>query len=101
MNRNYELVVVLDSEQKTEGKEKLQEKLQKLATDFGGKITQTKDLGKKELAYPIAKRKSGDFVVFNLEMPVEKTAGFKQKIQLEEGVIRFLLIVKEGRGRTR
>jgi small subunit ribosomal protein S6 len=101
MNRNYQLVVILDSEQKAEAKEKLQEKLKKLITDFEGKTIKSKDLGKKELAYPIAKKNFGDYFVFTFEMPVEKTTGFKQKIQLDEDIIRFLLIVKEGRGRTR
>lgn len=97
MKRDYELVVILDPEIKAEAKEKLLAKIQKTVTDSEGKILELKEWGKKELAYPIAKKHEGILYWFSLTLPSEKVKSIKQKIKLEELVLRFLLVNKERR----
>lgn len=92
MNRNYELVVILDPELKDEEQEKLLEKIKKFISNFEGKISQEKKWGSKELAYPVFKRKTGIFYWFLFSLPSEKTSALKQKIVLEESVLRYLLV---------
>lgn len=95
MNRNYELVVILDPDTKGEEQEKLLKKYQSQITEAKGKIFQAKELGKKELAYPVAKKETGIFWVVDFSSPANLVPSLKQKLQLEEKVLRYLLVVKE------
>jgi len=95
MNRTYELVLILDPEVKEAEQEKLLTKIKKQITDSEGKIVETKQWGRKELAYPLAKKRAGVFYILNFGLSAERVSPLKQKIQLEDTVLRFLLVVKE------
>lgn len=94
MERHYELVVILDPELKAEEQEKLLTKIKKFVADGEGKILEAKEWGKKNLAYPISKKKTGIYHWFLLALSSEKTPAFRGKLQLEDGILRFLLINK-------
>lgn len=93
---SYELVVILDPEQNVEEQEKLLTKITNLISETKGKISKIDNWGKKELAYPISKKRSGIFCVLEFTVPERITSSFKQKLQLEEKILRFLLIVTKG-----
>jgi len=97
MNRNYELVVILDPELEVEGQEKLLEKIKQLVTEPEGEVAEIKKWGKKELAYPILKKRAGFFVEIKLSVPREAISSLKQKLQLEKKILRYLLVVEERR----
>ncbi len=96
MNKTYELVVILDPEANAEEQEKLLAKIKKIVADAEGKVSQTKELGKKELFSPISKKKAGIFYVLNFSAPGASVASIRQKLQLEEKILRFLLVAGEG-----
>lgn len=95
MERTYELVLILDPEAKAEEVEKLLGKIKKIVLEAKGEVLGSKDWGKKELAYPVKKRGMGIFQWLELSLPVETVASFRTKLNLDEEIIRFLLIVKE------
>jgi len=95
MNRNYELVVILDPDTKGEEQEKLLKKYQTQITEAEGKIFQVQGLGKKELACPVAKKEAGVFWVVDFSSPANLIPTLKQKLQLEDKILRYLLVVKE------
>lgn len=97
MNRNYELVVILEPEIKAEEQEKLLAKIKKFVTEAEGRLSLTKEWGKKELAYPIAKKGMAIFYVYDLSLPTDKAPLIKKKLELEEKILRFLLVNKERR----
>jgi len=97
MDRNYELVVILDPELKTEEQEKLLSKIKKLISTGEGKISELKEWGKKELAYRIAKKTNGIFCLLFFSAPVASISSLKQKLQLEEKILRFLVVVADER----
>lgn len=97
MKRVYELVLILDPELKAEEQKKLLEKVKKFISDAEGEISNSNELGKKDLAYPIKKSRTGVFYMFDLTAPAEKVPSLKQKIQLEEKILRYLLTVDERR----
>ncbi|MGI5826344.1 MAG: 30S ribosomal protein S6 [Patescibacteria group bacterium] len=98
MNRNYELVVILDPELKGKEQEELLEKIKKQITFASGEIEEVKEWGKKELAYPVSKKNAGIFYVVNFSAPTQGITSLKQKLQLEGNVLRFLLVVQEEKG---
>ncbi len=92
MNRNYEMVVILSPELSAAEQEKLLEKIKKQIADSEGKISQAKDLGKKDLAYPIKKKKEGIFHLVEFSAPGPALLSLRQKLLLEENVLRYLVI---------
>ncbi len=95
MTRNYDLVVILDPELKDEEQEKLLAKIKKIISDSEGKISETKQWGKRVLAYRVSKRDSGFFVEFKFTAPANLLSSIRQKIKIEEQVLRYLLVVEE------
>ena len=70
-------------------------KFEKVLTDNGAKVTSSKDLGQKELAYEINGHKTGYYFLINLEANDAKAINeFDRLALISEDVIRHL-IVKE------
>jgi len=95
MKRNYELVVILSSEIKAEEQEETVSRIKKIISNVKGELSSTKDWGKKEFAYPINKKTSGVYLLFEYEAEPQTVFSVKQKLQLEEKIIRYLLTVVE------
>lgn len=84
----------MDPELNGEEQEKLLTKIKKFLSDGEGKILEAKEWGKKDLAYPIAKKRTGIYHWFLLALSSDKTPAFRGKLQLEGSILRFLLINK-------
>ncbi len=96
MERKYDLVVILDPQISAGEQEKLLVKIKKLVADEKGEVSGSKEWGKKELAYPILKNGLGVFVEMQLSLPSSQTPSFRQKLQAEEKILRYLLVVEGG-----
>jgi len=59
-----------------------------------GKIIGEENWGEKTLAYPIKKVNRAHFYNFSLELPEEKTGELRKKLNFNEKLIRYLLLVK-------
>jgi small subunit ribosomal protein S6 len=92
---NYELTVVLAGNATAAKKKSAQEAIAKIVKIIGGKVGKIEDWGKKELSYDIAKNDSGVFLHYNLELDGESVKMLPQKFNLEENIIRYLLVRKE------
>ena len=101
MNKNYELVVILDPENSAEEQEKLLSKIKKVITDAEGKVSEAKEWGKKEFAYPIKKRRMGFFWLLTLDLPPEKVSPLRQKLSVEDKVLRYLMVNKQDKARPK
>lgn len=86
--------MILEPDLKAEGQEKLQTKIKKFITEAEGEVLEVKEGGKKELAFPVAKKKSGFFWWLTLTASGEKISGLRQKLALENEILRYLLTVK-------
>ena len=88
----YELTVVLSGKATAAKKKTIKEKVEKLIKILKGKVSKYEDWGKIDLEYKINKDESGNFLHFNLELNTEDIKSFKEKLNLEESVIRYLLV---------
>lgn len=93
--RDYELVLVIDPDLAGEDRKKQLTKVKKIVEDLKGKVSKTDDWGKKELAYPIKKKNLGYYFLLTIKLPPEAPSQVDQKLQLEEGILRYLLVKKE------
>lgn len=92
--KNYELTIVLPGNATAAKKKDAGERIEKMVKVNGGKVAKADDWGKKELAYEIDKNDSGIFLYFELEMPTEAVKALKDKMKLEDDIIRYLVIAK-------
>lgn len=92
----YELTLVLPERATPAKKKAVIELISKLVKLSKGELKKVDDWGKIELSYPIAKNTAGNFLFFVLELDGPSAKSLEQKVRLEEGIIRHLLIRKEG-----
>jgi small subunit ribosomal protein S6 len=97
MPRRYETVYIFDSaldEPAITGK---LERLHALLTKDGkGSVTNVAHWGKRTLAFPIKKRDAGHYVVAQFETAAELLPEYERAVKLDEGVLRYLVVVSEG-----
>ncbi len=83
----YELVILLDKEEQLEPVKNLIETLK-------GKIEKIDRWGEKTLAYPIKKKKRAIFFSLFFDMEKKNTLELRKKLNFDEKILRFLLLVK-------
>lgn len=87
---NYELLVVGRVIGETDS---LLSKLEKIVKDNNVSGLAASSLGKKTLAYPIAKQTEAEYFLFNFQAPGEVLKSITDSLRLEqESVLRYLLI---------
>lgn len=70
---------------------KAEDRVKKIITDNGGKITATDNWGKRKLAYSIAGNEHAVYVFYTVEMPGEGVAKVENTLNITDEVIRFLI----------
>lgn len=88
----YELTIVINPALDEEKRKKLIDKIKEWVEKGKGRVEKTEDWGKKQLAYPIKKLKEGYFLLFVLEIGEKETQEIRKKLNLEEEIIRYLLL---------
>ncbi len=84
----YELTLLL-------GKEADLQIVKDLITTFKGKVEKEEKWGEKTLAYPIGKNKKAFYFHLLISMDKKSIKEFRQKLNFEEKIIRYLLLVVE------
>ncbi|UCG86432.1 MAG: 30S ribosomal protein S6 [Gemmatimonadota bacterium] len=98
MSRKYEVVYIFDSAleepQVDEHLTRFHELLK--SPDYPEPITDVSHWGKRTLAYPIKNREQGHYVVAQFETDQGLLDEFERAIKLDEGVLRYLVVINEG-----
>lgn len=98
-NRTYELTCLIASEYTQSELDDIKSKLQKTIEKNKGKVQEIDEWGKKELAYTIKKEgKKYDeafFLHFVLEADAEQASLIKESMNIEDEIIRYLLVRQE------
>jgi small subunit ribosomal protein S6 len=89
MNR-YEAVFIMTPVLSQEQAAETVGKFKKFLTDNGAKILFEEDWGLKKLAYPIQKKSTGFYHLFEFESPAETIAPFETELIRDERIMRFL-----------
>ena len=75
-----------------EAANKVSKTYEEIITSMKGKLTDSKNLGNKKLAYPIKKEATGYYYVFNFEATPEIVAEVDRKARIDESVLRHMII---------
>ena len=95
MARQYEAVYIFDSALEEAAITEKLNRFHALIQQPGEDTIKVNHWGKRTLAYPIKKRETGYYVVANFEAQAAKLPEFERAIKLDDGVLRFLVVVNE------
>jgi small subunit ribosomal protein S6 len=70
---------------------KAEDRVKKIVTDNGGKITATDNWGKRKLAYGIKGNEHAVYVFYATELPGEAVQKIEATLNITDEVIRFLI----------
>ncbi len=70
---------------------KAEDRVTKIVTDNGGKITATDNWGKRKLNYVIKGNEHAVYVFYSVELPGEGVAKVESTLNITDEVIRFLI----------
>jgi small subunit ribosomal protein S6 len=87
---NYEIAVLYHPDLEID-LAKAEDRVKKIITDNGGKITKTDNWGKRKLAYTIAKQEFAVYVFYTADIPAENVAKVEQTFNITDEIIRFLI----------
>lgn len=90
--RKYEAMYIIRPNIEDADREALIEKLNRVFTDNNSEVTNVDEWGIRELAYEIDKHRKGYYVVLNLKATPEAVAEFERIINLQEDIIRYIMI---------
>lgn len=94
---SYETVTILKPDLSEEGVKKVSEKVAEIVNRLSGKGPALKDLGKRQLAYRIAKQTRGHYLQLNYGGNGKVVDELERFLRLSEDVIRFLTVREEKR----
>ncbi len=90
--KSYETVVIINAALEDEQVEATISRLQEVITTHGGEVLDIDKWGRKRLAYPIQKAKSGYYVIYRFNAPTNLISILERSLRLDENVIRYLTI---------
>ena len=88
----YEIIFIVKTTLEESVVKSTVESLTSIITDMKGKVENSKDMGQRELAYPIKKEISGFYYVLTVEASHEAIAEFDRKARLNENILRHQII---------
>lgn len=94
MNK-YEIMFIVKADVSEEDEKNTVKSFEKVLTDMGAKIINSKDLGQKKLAYEIKKQVRGYYHLLNVECDSKAVKEFDRKALIDEKILRHLIIKEE------
>ena len=93
--RNYEGVLILNPDLPVDQSKAAVAQVQEMVTKNGGRVDGLQEWGKRRLAYKIAKKQEGNYLVMNFQMDTKQTKKFEVGVRLNDNVMRYLLVNKD------
>lgn len=89
---NYESVIIVNASLEDEQIETTYQRVHEFITSNGGEFQDVEKWGRKRLAYPIQKSKSGYYIVMRFAAPTEMISKLERTYRLDETIVRFLTV---------
>ncbi len=91
---HYEMLCLISNQYSEDELAPIKEKINKIITDDGGKITQEEDWGKKKLAYPIKKFRHGYYHLLEFDIDKEKVKKIDRLFRMMNEILRQQIVRK-------
>ena len=90
--RKYEIMFVVRPDVSDEDIAKLVSQMEGVVNGAGGKIEKVEKLGRRRLAYRIARQREGYYVLFVLEGSGDTVKEFERRLKVMDTVIKYLTV---------
>ena len=91
-SRTYEVMYIIDPDTPVERVEKLNDAVGKLIKKEGGEIVRMDDIGMRELAYPIQKKREGHYVLFEINGSGQEIAELERRMRVNDMIMRYITV---------
>ena len=93
--RDYELVIIITPEFEEAATADIVDKVKSWITENGGSIESLEEWGRQKFAYMIRNHKEGQYFLFNLKMEPSAIATLERNFNLQEPILRFLIVSRD------
>jgi small subunit ribosomal protein S6 len=90
--RNYEIIFIVRPDATEEDVEKLISQMEGVVTGTGGKIEKVEKMGRRRLAYRVAKQREGIYVLFRLQGSGDTVKEFERRLKVIDAVIKYMTV---------
>ncbi len=90
--RTYEVMYIVNPDTEVEKIEKLNEAVGKLIEKEGGTVVRMDDIGIRNLAYPIQKKFTGHYVLFEIEGSGQEILELERRMRVNDLVMRYITV---------
>lgn len=95
MTRDYELGFILTPEVNEEQTRAILERIEQIATNYGGQIMRVNQWGRRRLAYPIQHHRDGFYVFIDMVLTPETVSELDRTLKVSEEVLRHLIKLRD------
>ena len=90
--RTYEVLYIINPETDGEKIVKLNEAVGKLIEKEGGEVVRMDDIGIRNLAYPIQKKETGHYVLFEINGSGQEILELERRMRVNDMIIRYMTV---------
>ena len=90
--RKYEVMFIIRPDISEEDVQKIITHMESAVTLTGGKIEKVDKMGRRRLAYRVARCREGLYVLFTLEGSGDTVKEFERRLKVSDAVIKFLTV---------
>jgi small subunit ribosomal protein S6 len=90
--RKYEIIFVVRPDVNDEELEKLVTQMQGVVTGAGGIIEKVEKMGRRRLAYRVARQREGLYILFVLEGNGDTVKELERRLKVTDSVIKYLTV---------
>jgi small subunit ribosomal protein S6 len=95
VTRDYELGFILNPEVNEEQTRAILERVEQIATNYGGQIMRVNQWGRRRLAYPIQHHRDGFYVFIDMVLTPETVSELDRTLKVSEEVLRHLIKLRD------
>ncbi|CAN5234815.1 hypothetical protein BH10ACI1_BH10ACI1_12020 [soil metagenome] len=92
LTRVYEVMYIGSPEAADADIEKLNEAIEEMVANEGGKVVNTENIGRRKLAYPIQKKTEGHYVLFEIEDSGQTIAELERRMRVNDMILRYITV---------
>jgi small subunit ribosomal protein S6 len=90
--RNYEIMFIVRPDVTEEEVDKLIAQMEGVVAGTSGKLEKVEKLGRRRLAYRVAKQREGIYVLFRLQGSGDTVKEFERRLKVIDTVIKYLTV---------
>jgi len=90
--RNYEIIFIVRPDVTEEDVDKLIAQMEGVVAGAGGQLEKVEKLGRRRLAYRVAKQREGIYVLFRLQGSGDTVKEFERRLKVLDTVIKYQTI---------